>query len=90
LTHSLRWPGLAEKTTYTLPETNIIAPEKFPKGSRILFQPSIFRCENVGFREGNFWSNFNNSINSCEIKKKVRIDYLFYILSLMFLSKFTP
>ena len=36
---------------YTLPETNI-APENGPSQKEtIVFQPSIFRCENVSFRE---------------------------------------
>ena len=34
----------------TLPETNI-APEIGPSRSKLVFQPSIFRCY-VGFREG--------------------------------------
>ena len=41
----------------TLPETNIFAPENrpfAPKGNEKVFQPSIFRGENVSFREGIF------------------------------------
>ena len=35
----------------TLPETNV-APENRPSQRKLVFQPSIFRCENVSFREG--------------------------------------
>ncbi len=38
---------------FTLPETNIFAPENRPGPNRkVVFQPSIFRGENVSFREG--------------------------------------
>ena len=38
---------------YTLPETNIFAPENRPsQKDGLVFQPSIFRGENVSFREG--------------------------------------
>ena len=40
----------------TLPETNgktHLKTGRNPKGNEKVFQPSIFRCENVSFREGN-------------------------------------
>ena len=45
----------------TLPKTNI-APEnsKIPK-RKLVFQPSIFRCENVSFREGNLFKMKDSS-----------------------------
>ena len=46
------------KKWLTLPETNFfVAParvaKRAPKGKAFVFQPFIFRCENVSFREGN-------------------------------------
>ena len=39
---------------YTLPEANSSHLKiGHPKRKRIVFQPSIFRCENVSFRQGN-------------------------------------
>ena len=38
----------------TLPETNIAPTRKLTQKETIVFQPSIFRCENVSFREGKF------------------------------------
>ena len=42
-----------DKLRTTLPETNSSHLKiGDPKRKRIVFQPSIFRCENVSFREG--------------------------------------
>ena len=50
------------KTTSSLPKTDI-APENRPsppkkKQKKVVSQPSIFRCENVSFREGSFFGPY--------------------------------
>ena len=54
-------PGFGHLKTklFTLPGTNI-APENRPKPNRkVVFQPSIFRGENVSFREGTIKTSKN-------------------------------
>ena len=45
---------------YSLPQINIIRTWKYQPSQKetIVFQPSIFRCENVSFREGNILISF--------------------------------
>ena len=49
--------------SYTLPETNSKRPLKIrpSQKERIIFQPSMFSCENVKLREGILSSNSHNS-----------------------------
>ena len=44
--------------SYTLSETNMTSSLKIgrnPKGNENVSQPSIFRCENISFREGSLF-----------------------------------
>ena len=53
-THQFAYKGpskIYQVLTYTLPETNI-ALQIGPPKRKFIFQPSIFRGENVSFREG--------------------------------------
>ena len=45
---------------YSLPQINIIRTWKYQPSQKetIVFQPSIFRCENFCFREGNILISF--------------------------------
>ena len=48
----------------TLPETKSYLPEGRAQKETITFQPSIFRCKNVSFREGRS-SNLTNKKTRC-------------------------
>ena len=51
----------------TLRETNIFAPENRPGPNRkVVFQASIFKGENVSFREGSRWELPQKVMNICE------------------------
>ena len=55
ITFQIRMERLKRKCA--LPETNI-APARKPfhkETMKLIFQPSIFRCENVSFREGRYF-----------------------------------
>ena len=49
---SLRMPLSHHQDYHTLPETNSLPMKIGHPKRKLVFQPSIFRCENVSFREG--------------------------------------
>ena len=62
-THNLKSPplGLHDHFQYSYTPLKInIAPERDHPKRKLLFQPSIFRCENVSFREGKLRENQQN------------------------------
>ena len=56
----------------TLPETNIAPTRKLTQKETIVFQPSIFRCENVSFREGKF--SFIFRVHPVQLTWKCRLE----------------
>ncbi len=60
----------------TLPEIHIATENRPSQKETIVFQPSIFRCENASFREGSFHLDF--STHSCLIFSRSQANFIFW------------